>query len=86
MTTSRKFPTLKRPTHPMPGEMRQAIAERGLMDAYQARPPYQQNDYVSWITSAKRPETRAKRLAQMLDELAAGDRYMNMKHRSRNAS
>ena len=48
------------------------------MDAYLTRPPYQQNDYIGWINSAKRPETQQKRLAQMLEELKSGDRYMKM--------
>ena len=48
------------------------------MDAYRARPPYQRNDYIGWINQAKREETKQKRLAQMLDELARGDSYMNM--------
>ncbi len=42
------------------------------------RPPYQRNDYLGWIARAKRPDTRAKRIAQMLDELAKGTSYMNM--------
>ena len=48
------------------------------MDAYRARPPYQQNDYLGWIIGAKREDTRAKRLRQMLDELDKGGVYMNM--------
>jgi len=54
------------------------IARSKVMEAYRARPPYQQNDYIGWITRAKQPETREKRLKQMLDELARGDVYMNM--------
>jgi len=49
------------------------------MDAYRARPPYQQNDYIGWITRAKLESTRQKRLAQMLDELEGGTTYMKMK-------
>jgi len=30
----------------MPDFIREALNERGLMDAYSARPPYQQNDYI----------------------------------------
>ncbi len=63
----------------MPVHVRRALIERGLLDAYRGRPPYQRNDYISWITRAKREETRERRLAQMLDELAAGDRYMKMR-------
>lgn len=72
---------LTRPRYPMPPEVCAAITERGLMAAYRARPDYQQNDYVMWITGAKRPQTQAKRLAQMLDELERGDAYMKMPYR-----
>jgi uncharacterized protein YdeI (YjbR/CyaY-like superfamily) len=62
----------------MPREVAEALTEAGLWDAYRARPPYQRNDYIGWITGAKRDETRRKRLEQMLEELQAGGRYMNM--------
>lgn len=74
---------LRRPRHPMPAFVREALLSRGLMEAYRARPPYQRNDYLGWIGRAKRDETKQRRLAQMLDELAAGDRYMNMRWRAR---
>jgi len=70
--------TLTRPIQPMPGSVARALQGAGLRAAYDARPPYQRNDYLAWITRAKRPETQAKRLAQMLDELASGDVYMKM--------
>ena len=69
---------LKRPRYPMPDFIRDALEERGLSDAYYVRPDYQQNDYIGWITRAKREETRQKRLAQMLVELEKGDVYMKM--------
>jgi uncharacterized protein YdeI (YjbR/CyaY-like superfamily) len=62
----------------MPGYIRDALEARRLRAAYEARPPYQRNDYIGWITRAKRPETRQKRLNQMLDELEKGDVYMKM--------
>lgn len=70
---------LKRPIHPMPDFVKKALRERGLEDAYKARPPYQRNDYLGWINRAVREETKQKRLEQMLDELERGDVYMNMK-------
>ena len=70
--------SLKRPIYPMPADVEHALAERHLADAYAARPHYQRNDYIGWIERAKRHETRAKRLAQMLDELEGGTLYMNM--------
>ncbi len=32
-------------------------------------------DYVSWIESAKKPETRAKRIQEALERLAAGQKF-----------
>ncbi|WP_312166891.1 YdeI/OmpD-associated family protein [Phenylobacterium sp.] len=71
--------TLKRDLNPMPPEVRAALEERGLSAAYEARPPFQRNDYLGWIRRARKPETRQKRLDQMLDELEDGDIYMKMR-------
>ena len=71
---------LKRPRYPMPDFIKEALNKNHLMDDYRTRPDYQQNDYISWITRAKRPETQLKRLQQMLDELEKGGVYMNMDH------
>ena len=65
----------------MPEMVWSSIVEQGLEGAYHSRPPYQQNDYIGWIMSAKREETRRKRLSQMLEELRDGDRYMKMAYR-----
>lgn len=64
----------------MPVFIRAALDERGLMQDYRSRPAYQQNDYIGWITRARRPQTQEKRLRQMLNELETGGVYMNMKH------
>lgn len=69
----------KRERYPMPDFFRDALNMRGLMDSYLTRPPYQQNDYIGWITRAKLEATKQKRLNQMLDELERGGVYMNMK-------
>lgn len=73
---------LERDLNPMPDFVRDALNARGLMEAYEARPAYQRNDYLWWIASPKREETRQKRLAQMLDELVRGDVYMRMAWRA----
>jgi len=78
-----KSARLKRPQHPMPEFVRTALEDRNLMGAYLQRPAYQQNDYIGWITRAKLPATRQKRLEQMLDELFRGDAYMKMAYRPR---
>lgn len=48
---------MTREIHEMPQDVEWALNERGLMRAYNARPAYQQNDYVGWITRARREET-----------------------------
>ncbi len=68
----------KRPKHPVPIEVSDALKKNGLITAYRQRPAYQRNDYVGWITQAKRDETRRNRIDQMLDELRRGDVYMKM--------
>ncbi len=78
------FSNLSRPIQPMPEFVHDALEERGLLTAYESRPAYQQNDYLSWINRAKRTETKERRLHQMLDELERGDVYMKMPDQSRN--
>jgi O-antigen/teichoic acid export membrane protein len=76
LTRSKAMPP--RPRHTMPDFIHEALQKHGLMEAYLARPPYQRNDYIGWITRARLTPTRKKRLNQMLDELKKGGVYMNM--------
>lgn len=73
----------RRPRYEMPEFMWAALVEQGLDGTYRSRPPYQQNDYIGWIMRAKQEETRDRRLAQMLDELRSGDRYMKMAYNAK---
>jgi uncharacterized protein YdeI (YjbR/CyaY-like superfamily) len=77
MATSKKSP-LKRARHAMPAFVKKALDEHGLTEAYKARPPYQKNDYLGWIKSAKQDAIRQSRLERMLAELKSGRKYMNM--------
>jgi uncharacterized protein YdeI (YjbR/CyaY-like superfamily) len=63
----------------MPAFVRTALVKSRLMRAYGLRPAYQRNDYLGWIARAKLPQTRQRRLQQMLDELMRGGVYMRMK-------
>ena len=67
----------------MPDDIARRLDAAGLSAAYDARPPYQRNDYLGWIARAKRPETREKRIAQMLDELDRDGVYMKMAWRAK---
>lgn len=70
-------PLRKRET--MPDFVSAALDARGLRAAYDARPPYQRNDYLLWINKVKGEDTKQRHLAQMLYELEAGDAYMGMR-------
>ena len=72
------YSRLNREIQPMPPSIETVLKEKQLLDAFYRRPAYQQNDYLAWISRAKRPDTRQKRLDQMLDELVRGDVYMKM--------
>ena len=65
----------------MPDFVSNALTKSGLLAAYRKRPPYQQNDYIGWINRARRPETKMKRLDQMLYELERGDLNMKMAYK-----
>lgn len=71
---------LQREKQPMPEYVRDALEESGVVEDYEARPEYQRNDYLMWISNAKRDETKRKRLNQMIDELRRGGVYMNTEH------
>ncbi|MCL1914371.1 MAG: YdeI/OmpD-associated family protein [Eubacteriaceae bacterium] len=74
---------MAREVYPVPPFVSQALDDKGLWDLYKARPPYQRNDYIGWITRAKREETRQKRLAQMLGELEGKSGYMGMEYKAK---
>ncbi len=57
-------PITRRARHKMPTDVREALVASDTLDAYDARPPYQRNDYIDWIVKAKRDVTRVARSAQ----------------------
>jgi uncharacterized protein YdeI (YjbR/CyaY-like superfamily) len=73
----------RRPRYAMPADIADELAKHELMDAYRARPPYQRSDYIGWINKAKRDDTRKRRIAQMLQELGQGDKYMKMPYHAK---
>ena len=57
----------------VPPELAAALARNARARAtFDGFPPSKQRDYVEWIVEAKRPETRAKRIAQAVVWLAEG--------------
>ncbi|MEA2999347.1 MAG: hypothetical protein QOK17_1180 [Sphingomonadales bacterium] len=64
-----------KPELPTPDDLRTALdAEPRAAAAFDAFPPSCRREYVEWVTEAKRPETRAKRLVQAVEWLAEGKR------------
>jgi uncharacterized protein YdeI (YjbR/CyaY-like superfamily) len=64
----------------MPDDVLTELGSTGLLDAYDDRPFYQRNDYLSWIDRARRPETRRKSVDQTLAELEQGGVHMGTDH------
>ena len=62
-----------RPTLPVPPELTAALAKnRKAREVFEAFSPSQQRDYSEWIGDAKREETKAARVAQAVEWIAAG--------------
>jgi uncharacterized protein YdeI (YjbR/CyaY-like superfamily) len=60
---------------PAPDDLNAALdANRGARATFDGFPPSARRDYVEWVVGAKRPETRAKRIAQSVEWLAEGKR------------
>jgi uncharacterized protein YdeI (YjbR/CyaY-like superfamily) len=55
-----------------PAQAKQLAANRRAAAFFAAQPPWYQRAAVHWIVSAKRDETRASRLAQLIADSAAG--------------
>ncbi|MGD8360497.1 MAG: YdeI/OmpD-associated family protein [Gemmatimonadota bacterium] len=59
----------------VPEDLRAALKrDKEARATFEGFPPGQRREYVEWITEAKRPETRAKRLATAVEWLAEGKR------------
>jgi uncharacterized protein YdeI (YjbR/CyaY-like superfamily) len=72
----------RRPTKPLPvpGDLSAALKKnRAAAAAFEKFSPSHRNEYVEWITEAKRDETRARRLATALEWLAEG-KHRNWKY------
>jgi Bacteriocin-protection, YdeI or OmpD-Associated/Domain of unknown function (DUF1905) len=59
----------------VPGDLRKALAEAPkARELWSEITPIARRDWIHWITSAKRPETRARRIDNACEMLAAGKR------------
>jgi len=61
---------------PVPADLAAALKKnKAAASTFEGFSPSHRNDYVEWITGAKRDETRAKRVATTLEWLAEGKRH-----------
>jgi len=64
-----------RPELPAPDDLRAALdASPRAAATFDAFPTSCRREYVEWVVEAKRPETRAKRIAQAVEWMAEGKR------------
>ena len=68
---------------PIPADLERALAPHpDAATCLAALPPGQRREYLEWIGEAKRPETRARRIATAVERLAAGE-TLNARHARR---
>jgi len=68
-----KRPTAPRPPLPTPDDLALALKKnKKAATTFENFSPSHRREYIEWITEAKRPETRAKRLEQTIEWLAEG--------------
>jgi uncharacterized protein YdeI (YjbR/CyaY-like superfamily) len=61
--------------HDLPDELRDALArDRQALATWQDITPLARNEWICWMQSAKKAETRAKRLSWGCESLAEGKR------------
>ncbi|HEX4468374.1 MAG TPA: YdeI/OmpD-associated family protein, partial [Gemmatimonadaceae bacterium] len=62
-----------------PREEKQFRANKAAWKFFEAQPPGYRQITAWWIISAKRPETRARRLAMLIDDSEAGRRIRQLR-------
>jgi hypothetical protein len=68
-------PVEKEPEPKVPADLKQALAGNAAAKATWAEiTPVARRDWIHWITSGKKAETRAKRIGVACDKLASGSR------------
>ena len=73
-------PKVQREPWPVPDFFAKALRRDRAADAgFRKLSPSCQREYLVWLSTAKRPETREKRLAQTLAALAAGRKWAQRK-------
>lgn len=65
----------KESLHTTPSDMNMIFKENlKIHEIWKTLTPLAQNEFVCWITSAKKKETREKRILRMIEDLRKGKR------------
>lgn len=71
--TKSRAKSAPKPPLPLPDDFAAALGvDHAANSAWQTFAPGQKREYIEWIVEAKRPETRAKRLADAVEWIAQG--------------
>ncbi|HMP82839.1 MAG TPA: YdeI/OmpD-associated family protein [Verrucomicrobiota bacterium] len=76
------LPKVKRKPWPIPAFFKEALAmkqHRAAAENFRRFSPTSQREYLVWLTTAKLPETRARRLKETLAALAKGRKWAQRK-------
>jgi uncharacterized protein YdeI (YjbR/CyaY-like superfamily) len=58
--------------HELPDFIKKAILEKKIHETWESLTPIQRNEYICWVTMAKKEETKQKRLGIMVENLSDG--------------
>jgi len=66
-------PPVRRPVPDLPDDLEQALrTDARAWAAYQRLAPSHKRQYLGWVLSAKKPETRQRRMAEVIEVLSQG--------------
>lgn len=65
----------KESLHTMPADLRKALStDRAAKVLWEDITPLARNEFICWVISAKKPETRTRRIRRTREELLEGKR------------
>jgi uncharacterized protein YdeI (YjbR/CyaY-like superfamily) len=67
----------------VPKDFSEALKKNGLADYFAQNAPSHQKEYLKWVTEAKKPETRAVRIAKAMKMLAEKRAQKDLKSRAK---
>ena len=73
LTWKKRSPAKAKPPLTVPDDLQKALKKNRTAAAnFEKLSPSHKREYVEWITEAKRPETRAKRIATTIEWITEG--------------